>query len=224
MVPLRVLPRRNLAYSSRRSACKPHRFNELRTLDFSLRSFSHSHPLFSITSALFLQNTRGGIPRPELIRCTEAQKRLSVSPLLATLRHSLSRKSFPCHSYANTGDGGATQFPFQLSPSLWSLRLCGKPRFGGVGVFSSWRLGDFAALRQRGNAVGGAEGEGFDGHGGLAAAGGDQAAAVAEEEIFYVVGLVVGIDYRGFVVVAHAAGAEEVHGELRFLDRLRPFL
>ena len=91
-------------------------------------------------------------------------------------------------------------------------------------MFSSWRLGDFAALGQRGDTVGGAEGQGFDGHGGLAAAGGNQAAAVAEEEIFYVVGAVVGIDDGGFGVVAHAAGAEEVHGELRFLDRLRPFL
>jgi hypothetical protein len=84
-----------------------------------LRSFSHSDPLFSITSALFLQNTRGGIPPRDIVRCTEAQKRLSISPLLATLTHSVSRKSFPCHSYANTGDGGATQFSFQ------PRRLCG---------------------------------------------------------------------------------------------------
>src|SRR5712692_8046429 len=224
VLPLRVLSRTNLSSSSRRSNPKPQRFSELRTLDFSLRSFSHADPLFSITSALFLQNTRGGIPPRDIVRCTEAQKRLSISPLLATLTHSLSRKSFPCHSYANTGDGGATQFPFQLR------RLCGlcasvaNRRLEGWGVFSSWRLGDFAALGQRGDAVGGAEGEGFDGHGGLAAAGGDQAAAVAEEEIFHVVGLVVGIDYGGFGVVAHAAGPEEVHGEFGFLYRVRPLL
>src|SRR5258708_3026865 len=42
------------------------------------------------------------LPFRKLVRCTEAQKRLFVSPLLATLTHSLSRKSFPCHSYANT--------------------------------------------------------------------------------------------------------------------------
>src|SRR5216684_2019509 len=36
------------------------------------------------------------------------QKCLSVSPLFATLTHSLSRNSFPCHSYANTRDGGTT--------------------------------------------------------------------------------------------------------------------
>ena len=83
---------------------------------------------------------------------------------------------------------------------------------------------DLAALGEGGDAVGGAEGEGFDGHGGLAAAGSDQATAVTEEEIFYVVGAVVGIDDGGFGVVAHAAGAEEVHGELGFLNRLRPFL
>src|SRR5712692_4782674 len=89
----------------------------LRTLDFSLRSFSHLDPLFSITSALFLQNTRGGIPLRELVRCTKAQKCLSVSPLLATLTHSVSRKSFPCHSYANTRDGGATVAPVS-APTL----------------------------------------------------------------------------------------------------------
>ena len=40
--------------------------------------------------------------------CAEVQKRHSVTPLFATLAHSLSRKSFPCRSYANTRDRGAT--------------------------------------------------------------------------------------------------------------------
>src|SRR5260370_13050676 len=110
-VLFRVLSRTNLAgfcpSSSFTSSISFASFR-LRTLDFSLRSFSDSRPLFSITSALFSQNTRGGIPLPELVRCTEAQKCLSVSPLLATLTHSVSRKSFPCHSYANTRDTGAT--------------------------------------------------------------------------------------------------------------------
>ena len=57
-----MLSRRNLVYCSHRFTPKPQCFSELRTLDLSLRSFSHSDPLFSITSALFLQNTRGGIP------------------------------------------------------------------------------------------------------------------------------------------------------------------
>src|SRR5713226_836587 len=47
-------------------------------------------------------------PLRALLRCTEAQKYPSVTPLLASLTHSVSRKSFPCHSYANTRDGGAT--------------------------------------------------------------------------------------------------------------------
>src|SRR5712692_10418735 len=130
MVPLRVLSRTNLAgffpfISS--ISCASFR---LRTLDLSLRSFCDSRPLFSITSGLpavagpFLQNTRGGIPLRELARCTEAQKCLLVSSLLATLTHSLSRKSFPCHSYANTRDGGATAAPVSPSVPLW---LCGNP-------------------------------------------------------------------------------------------------
>src|SRR5713101_3987807 len=95
---------------------KSRRIIPLRTLFLSLRSFPRSHRLFSIACGLFSQNTGGGIPLRDLVRCTEAQKCLSVSPLLATLTHSVSRKSFPCHSYANTRDGGATVAP--VSPSI----------------------------------------------------------------------------------------------------------
>ncbi len=94
----------------------PFVFSGLQTLFLSLRSFSHPDSLFSTTSALFLQNTRGGIPLRKLARCTEAQKCLSVSPLFATLTHSVSRKSFPCHSYENIRDGGVTS-----TAKLWSV-------------------------------------------------------------------------------------------------------
>src|SRR5258708_7218585 len=70
----------------------------------------------------------GGVPLRKLVRCTEAQKCLSVSPLFATLTHSLSRKSFPCHSYANTRDEGATVAPvsaplspFAVACATWHL-------------------------------------------------------------------------------------------------------
>jgi hypothetical protein len=44
------------------------------------------------------------------------------------------------------------------------------------------RLGvNVAAFGESGNAIGGAESEGLDGHGGLTAAGGDQAATVTKE-------------------------------------------
>src|SRR5712692_7870764 len=111
MVPLRVLSRTNLARFALSTFSISFTSFRLRTLFLSLRSFFDSRPLFSITSVLFLQNTRGGIPLQELVRCTEAQKCLFVSPLLATLTHSVSRKSFPCHSYANTRDGGVTLAP-----------------------------------------------------------------------------------------------------------------
>ena len=127
MVPLRVLSRTSLAgFARSTSSSISFASFRLRTLVYpeprrglSLRSFSHPDPLFSTTSALFLQNTRGGIPLPELVRCTEAQKCLFVTPLPATLTHSVSRKSFPCHSYANTRDGGvtvATSFERFFSP------------------------------------------------------------------------------------------------------------
>src|SRR6266851_9575101 len=122
MVPLRVLSRTNLAGSSPSTSFTSSisfiSFR-LRTLKLSCRSFFDSRRLFSITSALFLQNTRGGIPLRELARCTEAQKCLLVSSLLATLTHSVSRKSFPCHSYANTRNGGATAAPVSASVPLW---------------------------------------------------------------------------------------------------------
>src|SRR6266851_1908282 len=111
MVPLRVLSRTNLARFALSTSSISFLSFRLRTLKLSCRSFSHPDPLFSITSALFLQNTRGGIPLRDLARCTEAQKCLFVSPLLATLTHSVSRKSFPCHSYANTRDRGVTVAP-----------------------------------------------------------------------------------------------------------------
>ncbi len=102
IVTFRVLCRTNFVdrHSSTSSISFPS--NLLRTLHLSCRSFHSSRPLFSTTSGLFLQNTRGGGLLRKLVRCTEAQTCLSVTPLFATLTHSVSRKSFPCHSYANT--------------------------------------------------------------------------------------------------------------------------
>jgi len=48
---------------------------------------------------------------------------LSSRPLFATLTHTLSRKSFPCHSYADTRDGSVTIAPVSASVSPC---LCGE--------------------------------------------------------------------------------------------------
>src|SRR5258708_3665828 len=77
---------------------------------------------------------------------------------------------------------------------------------------------EVAAPGESGDAVGGAIGQGLNGHGGLATAGSDEAAAVAEKKILDVVGTVIRVDDRGFWIVAHAAGAEKVNGELLFVD------
>src|ERR1700730_8768482 len=45
------------------------------------------------------------------LSCAKTQKCPPVSPLPATLTHSLSRNPFACHSYANTRDGGVSAFP-----------------------------------------------------------------------------------------------------------------
>src|SRR5258708_13087227 len=81
-----------------------------------------------------------------------------------------------------------------------------------TGARRSPRLrGNFAVVGQGGNAVGRAVGQRLDGHGGLATARGDEAAAVAEEKILYVVGAMVGVDDRSFRIVPHSAGTKQEH-------------
>src|SRR5260370_28771321 len=81
---------------------------------------------------------------------------------------------------------------------------------------------DFATLRQRRDAVSGAEGQRFDGHGWLSTAGSHQAAAIAKEKIFDVMRAVVRIDNRRLRIFPHAAGAEKMNCEIVFLDRIVP--
>ena len=73
---------------------------------------------------------------------------------------------------------------------------------------------DLAALRERGDALAGSKCQRLDGHGGLAAAGGYQAAAIAKEKILNVMRAVIAIDDGSLRIVPHAASAKEVHGEL----------
>src|SRR5260370_16346720 len=89
-VAWRVLSRTNLAESSpSTSFASSISFSSfrLRTLDLSLRSFLDSRPLFSTTSALFSQNTRGGIPLRHFFPSNESQQSLFLSPLLSPLTH-----------------------------------------------------------------------------------------------------------------------------------------
>src|SRR5260370_14716809 len=81
---------------------------------------------------------------------------------------------------------------------------------------------DFAALGERCDAVRGAEGQRLDGHGGLAAPGRHQAAAIAEEKILDVMRAVVRIDYRGLRIIPHAACPEKVEAHLLFPRREAP--
>ena len=73
--------------------------------------------------------------------CAKTQKCHPVSPLPATLTHSLSRNSFPCRSYANTRGVGITQAkslsPFftlhSLPLSLTAFRINTYEKTGGGG-------------------------------------------------------------------------------------------
>ena len=112
MAELRVLSRTNLPYPSRRFVPNPRPVNVLQPL---CALFAAPVLSFQQLAASFCKTPGVGVPL-RAGRCTEAQKCPSVSPLPATLTHSVSRKSFPCHSYANTRDRGATPPPKFFSP------------------------------------------------------------------------------------------------------------
>ena len=107
-----MLSRRNLSYPSRRSSPNSSLINRLEPLCFL---FPTPVLCFQQLAASFLKTPGVGVPLRDG-RCTEAQKCPSVSPLPATLTHSVPRKSFPCHSYANTRDRGVTPPPKFFSP------------------------------------------------------------------------------------------------------------
>ena len=104
--------------------------------------------------------------------------------------------------------------------SPWNTQDCSKAAASQDADFVCWKQlrANLSALRERGDAVGGAEGQRFDGHGRLAPAGSHEAAAVTEKKIFYVMGSMIGVDHRRFRVIAHAAGAQQMHRELLFGD------
>src|SRR5258707_8417276 len=94
-------------------------------------------------------------------------------------------------------DCGTKQLVMQIFRAVTRPVECGSPAaaFTDVGVdhistagallpHSTALRAELPAFGKGHDAVGGAEGQSHDGHGGLAAAGGDQAAAVAQEKIF----------------------------------------
>src|SRR6266403_3952775 len=113
-VELRVLSRTNLSYPSRHSSSNSRPVNLLQPL---CAFFTAPVLCFQQLAASFPETPGVGVPLRNG-RCTKAQKCPSVSPLPATLTHSLSRKSFPCHSYANTRDRGVTPPPKSSSPRV----------------------------------------------------------------------------------------------------------
>ena len=86
---------------------QPRRANSRSRFPRANRGLASRGILRSATSSL--SNHPSGV-----LSCAKAQKHLSASPLFATLTDSLSRKSFPCHSYANTGDVGHSRYKFAL--------------------------------------------------------------------------------------------------------------
>ena len=109
-----MLSRTNLSYPSRHSSSNPRPVNLLQPL---CALFTAPALSFQQLAASFCKTPGVGVLL-RTGRCTEAQKCPSVSPLPATLTHSLSRKSFPCHSYANTRDRGVTPPKF-FSPLVY---------------------------------------------------------------------------------------------------------
>src|SRR5260221_8455897 len=112
MVALRLFSPRPFSSPTRPASFNPRPVNLLQPLG-SL--FPTPALCFQQLAASFPKRPGVGVPLRDG-RCTEAQKCPSVSPFLATLTHSVSRKSFPCHSYANTRDRGVTPPPKSSSP------------------------------------------------------------------------------------------------------------
>src|SRR5216683_3206174 len=117
VLELRVLSRTNLSYPSCHSSSNPRPVNLLQPL---CALFTAPALSFQQLAASFPKTPGVGVPLRGGCR-TEAQKCPSVSPLPATLTHSVSRKSFPCHSYANTRDRGVTSPKF-FSPRVYPER------------------------------------------------------------------------------------------------------
>ncbi len=69
---------------------------------------------------------RQPVASPPPFVCSHSQKRCILSPLFATLTHSASRKSFPCHSHENTRDIRLeSESQAKLTPeSLYGQGLC----------------------------------------------------------------------------------------------------
>ena len=115
-----MLSRRSPADPTRRSSPNPRLFIVLRTLLRSERtqlSYNKANPhSFDKTPGV-------GVPLRVLLSCTDTQRSPFVSSLFATLAHSMLRKSFPCRSYANTRDRGATPPPKSFSPLVYPERL-----------------------------------------------------------------------------------------------------
>src|SRR5713226_6757052 len=99
MVAFAVLSRTNLADPSRHSSLNSRPYNLLQPLVPLQKSqllYNQANP------ASFCKTPGVAYPVPELVRCTEAQKCLSVSPLLATLTQT-----------PGMGVSPSLQFPFQ---------------------------------------------------------------------------------------------------------------
>ena len=99
----------------------------LQTLILSLRSFSHPQSFVINNFRTLFAKHPGWHPLRAFVHCIAAQKRHSASPLFATLTHSVSRKSFPCHSYENTRDG------YPTTPELWSVNTAPRNASGRLG-------------------------------------------------------------------------------------------
>src|SRR5260370_27461118 len=110
MVPFRVLSRTNLAYRSHHSGLNPRPVKLLQPLV----PLQKSQLLWNQTNPASFCKTSGVGGTPS---ATRPLHRSAKMPLC---------KSFPCHSYANTRDGGVTVAPVSASVSLC---LCGKPNF-----------------------------------------------------------------------------------------------
>jgi len=144
-----VLSRTNLSYPSHRSVPNPRPVNLLQPLCALFTALALS---FQQLAASFCKTPGVGVPL-RTGHCTEAPKCPSVSPLPATLTHSLPRKSFPCHSYANTRDRGVTPTKFFL-PLVYPERLLRRATRHSPLALTPFRINTYEKHRGGGGCTG----------------------------------------------------------------------
>src|ERR1051325_727689 len=192
--------------------------------------YSHSTPREAAMNCMAGMTCSAGIPLSAWIFLYSSSASLGATPPCGEAFGGADCPRAPATTSKASNEVPQTESrPFQThefidstSRRLWDENAC--EVVAASAKDAAFLCADFTAFGKRGNVVGRAESERHDGHGGLAASGGHQAAAVTQEKVLHIVCAMVCIDHRCLRIIAHAAGAEQVHAKLLLLRGETPLL